>query len=150
MPRRARTAFPMSDVVVGAVVGAVAALMSQALWQKVQSAHTARSLAAAFWEELSAIEFVDSPTTGLFWAGFSSQVFDTMFREIADTLPSDLSTRLMRYHWRMKVLVEQNADTYGGVACQAFIGEAREMRDLLLRDLASFRKLSATDIAFSQ
>jgi hypothetical protein len=85
--------------VVSALVGAVLALLGQALIRKGTRARTARKLCIAFWEELKAVNFygpADKPN----FAGFSSQTFDSLFKEIADTLPESLACALMRYHWR--------------------------------------------------
>jgi hypothetical protein len=100
------------DQIVSAFVGAGIALGVQWIVARARRAATARSLAIAFWEELSAAQFasngVDNKGRPQFFTigGFSSQTFDSLFREMAQSLPDSLARDLMRYHWRVKFLLE--------------------------------------------
>jgi hypothetical protein len=119
--------------VVAALLGATVALLGQALTRRAQKIRTARRLAVAFWEELSAVHFYGPADTPNF-AGFSSQTFDSLFRELAETLPEALARDLMRYHWRMKYMEEQKLYTQGRVNLQ-FWREARGLQERLLERL---------------
>lgn len=105
-------ATSISDLLVSAFGGAALALIAQAVWLRAQRVATARTLAVAFWEELSAVQFSTAPVlqgSVPQIGGFSSQTFDTLFGELARTLPRALARDLMRYHWRMKLLKAQQA-----------------------------------------
>ena len=76
------------------------------------------------------------------FAGFSSQTFDSLFRDMADALPDSLVRDLMRYHWRMKYLEEMkpvSIPSSGGVNPQ-FWEEAKDLREQLLQRLDSYSK----------
>lgn len=119
--------------VVAALLGALLALLGQWVVRRATRVSTARRLAAAFWEELGAVNFYGSTPKPNF-AGFSSQTFDSLFREVAETLPESLARDLMRYHWRMKYLEEMKPVSIpiaGGVNPQ-ICQEAKDLRDQLL------------------
>src|SRR5712692_9505190 len=122
--------------------GAVLALLAQGVWLRLQRVITARALAVAFWEELSAVAFgTAGPAQGNVpqIGGFSSQTFDTLFGDMARTLPHQLVRDLMRYHWRMKLLVALQAGTPVALAFNAqFVAEAQQLRTDLLRHLQRY------------
>ena len=122
-------------------VGAVVALLLQGAWHRWRDAKTAKALATALWEELSAVAFnsVSGSPLVVEIAGFSSQTFDTLFPLIAQTLPEDLSRDLMRYHWRMKFLVKKAAPLRGRVHTSE-VDEWMKLRDNLLRGLDDLQK----------
>jgi hypothetical protein len=127
---------------VAALVGAILALSGQSLLHRGTRAHGARRLAVAFWEELSAVYFYGSDTRdgSPNFAGFSSQTFDSLFRDVAESLPQSLTRDLMRYHWRMKYLEEikpVSIPSSGGVNRQ-FWREAKELRARLLQRLKHY------------
>jgi hypothetical protein len=127
--------------VVAALLGAILALLGQWVVRRGARASTARRLAVAFWEELSAANFY-GPATNPNFAGFSSQTFDSLFRDMADALPGSLVRDLMRYHWRMKYLEETKSisiPSFGGVNPQ-FWREASDLRDQLLHRLDRYAK----------
>ncbi len=122
--------------VVSAFIGAILALAAQWIVRRAVRARTAKRLALAFWEELSAVHFY-GPENKPNFAGFSSQTFDTLFQEMASTLPESLARDLMRYHWRMKYLEEMKPVTIpssGGVN-PTFWKEAKQTREGLLARL---------------
>ena len=90
------------------LAGAVIALLGQWLVNRARNAWTAKRIALAFYEELSAVSFADVGYVSLQHkrriGGFTSQTFDTLFAAVATTLPRSLTKALMRYHWRMKML----------------------------------------------
>ena len=121
--------------VVAALIGAILALVGQSVASRARSTRVAKRLTRAFWEELSAVNFYgpdDKPT----FAGFSSQTFDTMFRELGE-LPESLARDLMRYHWRMKYMEEMKPITRDHVNPQ-FCREARDLRGSLLPRLDAY------------
>lgn len=89
-----------------ALAGAALAFLGRGLYDRWANAATARGLAVALWEELSATEFKEQGTFLLF-GGFSSQVFDTLFAALAGSLPEDLFRDVARYHWKMKFIAAQ-------------------------------------------
>jgi len=114
-------------------------------------ANTARQLAVAFWEELSAVNFYGAATSPNF-AGFSSQTFDSLFRDMAEALPDSLTRDLMHYHWRMTYLEEMkpvSIPSSGGVNPQ-FYQEAKDLRDQLLQRLDKYGKRRALFISLSE
>ena len=124
--------------VVSALFGAGIALVLQSGWVRLNRVHAGQRLSMAFWEELSAVNFYDTGD-GPKFAGFTSQTFDTLFREMAISIPADLSRALMQYHWRMKWLAERISlvgipgDVFSEADMQ-FLREAKEEnRTLLLR-----------------
>ena len=114
---------------VAALLAAILTLSGQSLWRRLGRARTAKALAVAFWEELSAVHFY-GPEDKANVVGFSSQTFDAMFREMAESLPDTLARDLMRYHWRMKYLQDTKPhiglDKGGGLNPQ-FWREAKEL-----------------------
>ena len=121
--------------VVSALLGAIVALLGQSVAARAQRSRAAKRLAQASWEELSAAHFYgpeDKPT----FAGFSSQTFDTLFRELAE-LPETLARDLMRYHWRMKYMEEMKPHTGDHVNPQ-FWRDARDLRASLLPRLETY------------
>ena len=128
------------DHVVSALIGGGVALGGQAVTRRFQDARTARRLSMAFWEELNAVHFY-GPEDDPNFAGFSSQTFDTLFREVADTLPESLARDLMRYHWRMKYMEDFKKVKGGGVNAQ-FWREAQQLHDRLIHRLEHHRKRS--------
>ncbi len=88
-----------------ALLGALLAFLVRGLYDRWGNAATARGLAVALWEELSATEFKEQGTFPLF-GGFSSQVFDTLFSALAGCLPEGLFREVVRYHWKMKFIQE--------------------------------------------
>jgi hypothetical protein len=131
------------ELIISAFLGAALALAGQWLVARGRRAATARSLSIAFWEELSAAEFAshgatnDDPPQPQYFTigGFSSQTFDSLFHEMATSLPDSLARELMRYHWRVKFLVEthKNDDYLDGHT--DFYHEARRLREDLIRRL---------------
>lgn len=124
---------------VAALLGAMLALAGQWLVRRGAKAGAARRLAVAFWEELNAVNFY-GPANQPNFAGFSSQTFDSLFRDMAEVLPDSLARDLMRYHWRMKYLQEMkpvSIPASGGVNPQ-YCAEAQSLRDQLLARLARY------------
>jgi hypothetical protein len=115
---------------VSAFIGAALALVGQWLIRKAAKAWTAKRLSLAFWEELNAVTFYGPPQYAPNFGGFSSQTFDTLFRELAESLPETLARDVMRYHWRMKFLEETR--TAGGTPHQQFWNEAKELHESLV------------------
>ena len=72
--------------VLAAFLGATIALVLQGLVRRGQRIRLAKGLAVAYWEELSAVHFY-GPATNPNFAGFSSQTFDSLFRDTAEALP---------------------------------------------------------------
>ncbi len=95
---------------VGVIIGAILTLLGQSLTRRAVRAKTAKLLAMAFGEELSAVQFW-GPTPRAHFAGFSSQTFDSLFREVLESLPVPLVRDLMRYHLRMKYMAEMQQVT---------------------------------------
>ena len=125
--------------VIAGLVGAIIALLGQLATRQVRRARTAKGLCVAFWEELKAVNFY-GPTNQPNFAGFSSQTFDSMFRELAESLPEDLARVLMRYHWRMKYMEEMKPVTmrsFGGVDPR-FWAEAKKEHSRLLERLEHY------------
>jgi len=89
-----------------AFVGALLALMARGLYDRWANAATARGLAIALWEELSATQFAQQGSYMQF-GGFSSQVFDTLFATLATCFPEGLLRAVARYHWKMKFIQEE-------------------------------------------
>jgi hypothetical protein len=135
--------------VVSALIGAVLALLGQALVRKGARARTARKLCIAFGEELEAVNFYGPPDMPNF-AGFSSQTFDSLFKEIAESLPESLARALMRYHWRMKYMEEMKSVTIpssGGVQPK-FWAEMKDLHRSLLGRLKHHSDRSWISIFF--
>jgi hypothetical protein len=119
----------LSDLV-SAFIGAALALVGQWLIQKAAKAWKAKRLSLAFWEELSAVNFYGPPQHAPNFAGFSSQTFDSLFSELAESLPETLARDVMRYHWRMKFLDETKSG--GGTPHLQFWNEAKSLHEVLL------------------
>jgi hypothetical protein len=136
----------MSELLAG-FVGAVLALLGQGVWDRFRKASIARGLAIAYWEELSAVRIktVDVPQIG----GFSSQTYDTLFRELAEVMPDSLMRDLMRYHWRMKLL-DASQEGRGGVSWVTGLQEAEELRDDLLARLNRYADREISDLAVNR
>lgn len=134
--------MPWSEVASG-LVGAVAALAANGLRRRWQETQTAKGLAVAIWEELQAVEFQADSQGNLRFAGFSSQVFDTLFADIAHHFPEDLARQVMRYHWRMKFLVERRA-TQSSLSANWFqlAREAQDQHQELTENLERFQDTS--------
>jgi len=138
--------------VVSALIGAVIALSGQYVVHRFGRARTGRRLALAFWEELSAVNFYGGPSSPPNFAGFSAQTFDSLFREVAETLPESLARDLMRYHWRMKYLEEAKTVTIpssGGVHPK-FWAESKDLHDRLLPRLDRYSQRSVLGVALHQ
>ena len=138
--------------VVSALLGAAIALLGQSVVRRAAAARTGKRLAVAFWEELSAVNFYGSGAGAAApnFAGFSSQTFDTLFREMAQVLPEHLSRDLMRYHWRMKYLEETKSvsiPTTGGVNRQ-FFDEGKALNHELRQRLNHYGKRSLASVFF--
>ncbi len=129
-----------------AFFGGAIALAGQTLFLRHASAKTAQRLAAAFWEELSAAYFYNDGSYRGF-TGFSSQVFDSLFKETAEAFPDSLARDVMRYHWRMKFLhADQARNELGHPANQGFVTEAEQLRARLLLRLDHYSKREAQDL----
>ncbi len=89
-----------------ALLGALLAFLGRGLYDRWANAATARGLAVALWEELSATEFKEQGTFLLF-GGFTSQVFDTLFAALAGCFPDGLFRDVARNHWKMKFITAQ-------------------------------------------
>jgi hypothetical protein len=113
-------------------------LLGALIIRRIVKARTAQRLAVAFWEELSAVHF-SPPTEAISFAGFSSQTFDTLFKDFAETLPETLGRDLMRYHWRMKWLEEIRSDLRGNAE---FLREAQTQNADLRYRLAKYGRRS--------
>ena len=143
--------FQLSDLLeakqlVSAFIGAALALVGQWLIRKGAKAWTAKRLALAFWEELSAVNFYGPPQHAPNFGGFSSQTFDTLFRDMAESLPETLARDIMRYHWRMKFLEETKAT--GGTPNQQFWDEAKDLQARLLARLDHHKKRRVPTLMF--
>jgi len=103
--RQGAVAPPWLSGVGAAFAGAALALLFGAVRGRWANGATARRLALALFEELSAVGFAPGPPTPMF-AGFSSQVFDSLFADLARCLPEDLFRAIVRYHWKMKFILE--------------------------------------------
>ena len=131
------------EQIVAAFIGAAFALVGQGIFHRWRDARTAKTLAAALWEELSATEFIPIHAGRLdLWsiAGFSSQTFDTLFPSIAQTLPESLARDIMRYHWRVKLLVEEVEKHHAVARDRA--EPSKELRDDLRNRLEEFNNTS--------
>lgn len=117
----------LTNQIIAGLVGALAALALRGVRQRWREAAQSQALARALWEELSAVGFGSGSDDVLSFAGFSSQVFDTMFADIAHLFPEALARRVMRYHWRMKYLDEVRDER--GIRSQAWQDMAREARE---------------------
>src|SRR5437867_3381501 len=98
----------LSHLVSGAL-GGIVGQIGHSLLIRWRAAGSARRLCTAFWEELSAVVFGKLPASqggGPLIGGFSSQTFDTMYADVVRSLPDSLARDLMRYHWRMKYLLD--------------------------------------------
>lgn len=126
--------MPWSEVLSG-LTGAFAALAGRALIVRWRQTSEAQGLAIALWEELQAVEFSDLGT-GMVFAGFSSQVFDTLFADIAHLFPEGLARDVMRYHWRMKYLEETKESPWRG--WHEMAEEARNQHEALSADLDAY------------
>ncbi|MDP3910138.1 MAG: hypothetical protein Q8Q14_07080 [Gemmatimonadales bacterium] len=82
------------------------------------------------------------------FAGFSAQTFDSLFREMAESLPETVARDLMRYHWRMKYLEEMKPVSIPstGHVNRQFWAEAKDVRDSLLARLDHYRKRSLASV----
>ena len=137
-------------MVVSALIGVAIGSALQSGWGRLSTVRTGQRLSAVFWEELSAVNFYETENQGPTFAAFTSQTFDTLFREMATSMPEDLSQALMQYHWRMKWL--ETKKPLPGVPGSSwsendlqFLSEAKEAnRTLLLRlkHYAERRKIS--------
>jgi len=130
--------------VVAALIGGIVALLGQSLTRRASRIRQARRLAVASWEELSATHFYGSEEGDAApnFAGFSSQTFDALFREVAESMPRTLTRDLMRYHWRMKYLKEVkpvSIPSSGGVN-RRFWAEAKDLRARLLARLQHYHE----------
>ena len=135
------------SLLLAALLGARLALWQSARLAKDRRARTARNLCVAFWEELSATAFY-GPASAPNFAGFSSQVFDTLFGEMADSLPETLVRDVMRYHWRMKYMEDHKRytiPTTGGVNPK-FWEEMRSLHDNLRTRLKLYSERAHEDI----
>ncbi|UCG89231.1 MAG: hypothetical protein JSW71_12100 [Gemmatimonadota bacterium] len=120
--------------VVSGLIGAVFALLGQAITRRATRAHTAQNLSMAFWEELNAVAFTPGEKPN--FAGFSSQTFDSLFKEMAEAMPASLTRGVMRYHWLMKYLEEMKPITMqlsGGVPKNRWADAESLHRRLLAR-----------------
>jgi len=140
------TALIEPKQLLSAFIGAVFALVGQWLIRRAGKAWTAKRLAVAFWEELTAVSFYGPPQYGPNFGGFSSQTFDTLFRELAESLPETLARALMQYHWRMKYLNEQKSD--GTALNQTFWDEAKELHSRLRNRLDHFGRRHVLSLIF--
>ena len=106
----------------------------------------AQRLCTAFWEELSAVNFYRA-LGGWKFAGFSSQTFDSLFREMSETIPNSLAKILMRYHWKMKYLeaIKVSTSSIQGFSQQDW-ENARDLRDRLLARLKHYKSRSLRDV----
>ena len=129
---------------VSAFIGAALALVGQWLVRKAAKAWTAKRLALAFWEELKAVNFYGS-AQHIDFGGFSSQTFDTLFRELAESLPETLARDIMRYHWRMKYLEESRPV---GPMNQQFWSDAKELHQRLLARCDHHKKRKVPTLMF--
>ncbi len=136
--------------IVSALIGAALALLGQSLTRRGLKARTARRLCVAFWEELSATQFYALDANPSF-GGFSSQTFDSLFRELAVTLPDLLARDLMRYHWRMKYLEDMRQRQRWSVSREFWL-EAKELHQRLCQrlELYSQRSLPAVFLRNSE
>ncbi len=107
-------------LVISAFGGAFLALVGEGFFKKWADARTAKALAAALWEELSA-------------------TYIGLFATIARTLPETLSRDIMRYHWRVKILFEDS--TRNGAIPKASGEASKEMWEGLISRLESFNAL---------
>ena len=144
-------------VIVAAFIGAALALTAQWLFRRQQRAATGRTLSAAFLEELGAVEFMEHPATergiaqDIEICGFSSQTFDTLFRDLADALPYSLARDLMRYHWRVKHWIHKRGNA--GKHLDPDVGsylEAKALRQNLVRRLAAYAQRPVLLLVFSR
>lgn len=83
------------------------------------------------------------PPRGLRIGGFSSQTFDTLYKELVAALPESLARDLMHCHWRVKFLLEKQGKevTYLDPYAEFFNG-ARTLREGLLARLDRYGKRS--------
>jgi hypothetical protein len=123
---------------VSAFIGATLALAGQWLVRRAAKAWTAKRLTIAYWEELSAVQFYGPPRHALNFGGFSSQTFDTLFRDLAESLPESLARDIMRYHWRMKYLTDQRK--VDGTPNQRFAEAAQELHGRLKERLSQYSR----------
>ena len=147
------------DMIASAFVGAaIALLLEWLLKHRASQGWTAKRLALAYREELAAVAFNAQRKT---WdpentemgdgdgfvrhpeiAGFSSQTFDTLFREFAESFPEGLARDLMRYHWKTKFLVEEQDRHYTNLAAHRdSFDEAERARSQLLKRLERYAEL---------
>lgn len=131
-----------------ALIGALLALMGRALWERWRKAWIAKRLAVAFWEEMKGVEF-GRDAQGPQFAGFSSQTFDTLFSELAESLPDALARSLMQYHWRMKFLeqVQHHGRLY---EFSKFVNEAETTWKELLGRLDRYGARSVTRLMLNR
>ena len=118
------------------LAGAAIALFGQWIVNRARNAYTAKRLALAFYEELSAVAFTDMFVSQGNVAvrrigGFTSQTFDTLFVAVATTLPRSLTKALMRYHWRMKMLSDFQKKVGHLDSWPTFFDEAKAARNEL-------------------
>jgi len=136
----------MSEILAG-FIGAFLALLGQGIWERARKAWLARRLALAFREELCAVEFDPSNVPRI--GGFSSQTFDTLFRDMAEALPDSLIADLMRYHLRMKLLVAHQ-ERHGTVGPLDDLQELPKSRDLLVERLDRYAARDTADLIVSR
>lgn len=140
----------IESAVIGALTGAAATLVvDRVAVRRWRLAAAARSLAEAFWEELSATAFTNWPAGGTdYWeyAGFSSQTFDTQFALMSEALPRTLQILLMRYHWRMKALEDFKVRMSGHYPPADLTSAARTQREELLARLRAYADRDLADL----
>lgn len=142
----------MLQLILSGFVGAALALLSQFAIRRWRSATTARAIAVALWEELSAIEILSRTPDGARFDGFTSQTFDTLFSEMALTFPESLFRAVVRYHWKMGLAVKAATDDFGRVNTRArpslAAKEAMDQRDDLLPRLEAYAVLPPRRLFF--
>lgn len=128
-------------------LGALLAVAGQRALEYERKARVAKRLALAFKEELDAVQF-DSDRSGgeevhRRIGAYTSQTFDTLFVEMAVTLPEELAVALMRYHWRMNFLRDCHRKLPYLDQWAEFFKEASKARDELLPRLRRYSKFTA-------
>ena len=102
----------MNEILIGVAIGVVGTLGASLIRHRFETAVTSKRLASAFEEELRAVAFnqIGNPQSPIYSvAGFSTQTFDSLFIQMAQSMPTSLVQDLMRYHWRMKYLMATTA-----------------------------------------
>ena len=129
-------------------LGALLAVAGQRALEYERKARVAKRLALAFKEELDAVQFDSNPPEKgkplhRRIGGYTSQTFDTLFVEMAVTLPEELAVALMRYHWRMNFLRDCHKKLPYLDQWAEFFNEASKARDELLPRLRRYAKFTA-------